>query len=80
MAKFEFEYTEIDGLLYLNIEIDGKGELDKLGKYGRIRPNYLYEQKLQTHRDCFSQASWQNIALSLTRLLLRGQSRFELII
>ncbi|QUH19578.1 hypothetical protein [Alkaliphilus sp. B6464] len=41
MAKFEFEYTEIDGLLYLNIEIDGKGELDKLGKYGRIRPNYL---------------------------------------
>ncbi|WP_294855741.1 TnpV protein [uncultured Oscillibacter sp.] len=45
MAKFEFEYTEIDGLLYPNIEIDGKDELDNLGKYGWLRLNYLYEQK-----------------------------------
>lgn len=45
MAKFEFEYTEIDGLLYPNIEIDGKAELDNLGKYGRLRLNYLHEQK-----------------------------------
>lgn len=37
MAKFEFEYTEIDGLLYPNIEIDEKSELDSLGKYGRLR-------------------------------------------
>ncbi|MEA4993800.1 MAG: TnpV protein [Oscillibacter sp.] len=45
MAKFEFEYTEIDGLLYPNIEIEGKAELDNLGKYGRLRLNYLHEQK-----------------------------------
>lgn len=31
MAVFEFKYTEIDGLLYPNIEIDGKAELDGLG-------------------------------------------------
>ena len=43
MAKFEF--TEIDGLLYPNIEINGKVELDNLGKYGRLRLNYLHEQK-----------------------------------
>ena len=45
MAKFEFEYTEIDGLLYPHIEIDGKAELDNLGKYGWLRLNYLHEQK-----------------------------------
>lgn len=45
MAKFESEYTEINGLLYPNIEIDGKDELDNLGKYGRLRLNYLHEQK-----------------------------------
>lgn len=45
MAKFEFEYTEIDGLLYPNIEIDGKAEFDNLGNYGRLRLNYLHEQK-----------------------------------
>lgn len=37
MAKFEFKYIEIDGLLYPNIEIDGKSELDNFGKYGRLR-------------------------------------------
>lgn len=45
MAKFEFEYTEIDGLLYPNIEIDDKSELDNLGKYGRLRLKYLHEHK-----------------------------------
>lgn len=50
MAKFEFEYTEIDGLLYPDIEIDGKIELDNLGKYGRLRLNYLYEQKPGMYR------------------------------
>lgn len=44
MAKFEFEYTEIEGLLYPNIEIDGKTELENLGKYGLLRLSYVYEQ------------------------------------
>ena len=51
MANFEFEYTEIDGLLYPNIEIDEKAELDSLGKYGRLRLNYLHEQKLGMYRE-----------------------------
>lgn len=51
MAKFEFEYTEIDGLLYPNIEIDGKAELDSLGKYGRLRLKYLHEQKAGMYRE-----------------------------
>lgn len=51
MARFEFEYTEIDGLLYPNIEIDGKAELDSLGKYGRLSMNYLHEQKPQMYRE-----------------------------
>lgn len=32
MEKFEVECKEINGLLYPNIEIDGKAELDNLGK------------------------------------------------
>ncbi|MEA4893283.1 MAG: TnpV protein [Peptococcaceae bacterium] len=51
MARFEFEYTEIDGLLYPNIEIDGKSELDSLGKYGRLRLSYLHEQKPEMYRE-----------------------------
>ena len=51
MAKFEFEYTEIDGLLYPNIKIDGKSELDDLGKYGRLRLNYLHGQKPGMYRE-----------------------------
>ncbi|MDD4389264.1 MAG: TnpV protein [Eubacteriales bacterium] len=51
MEKFEFEYTEIDGLLYPNIEIDGKSELDGLGKYGRLRLSYLHEQKPGLYRE-----------------------------
>ena len=50
MAKFEFEYTEINGLLYPNIEINGKVEIDNLGKYGLLRLNYLHEQKPQMYR------------------------------
>ena len=53
MAKFEFEYTEIDGLLYPNIEIEGKTELDSLGKYGRLRLSYLHEQKPDMYRELF---------------------------
>lgn len=51
MARFEFEYTEIDGLLYPNIEIDGKSELNNLGKYGRLRLSYLHEQKPGMYRE-----------------------------
>lgn len=51
MAKFEFEYTEIDGLMFPNIEIDGKAEFDDLGKYGRLRLNYLHEQKPGVYRE-----------------------------
>lgn len=51
MAKFEFEYTEIDGLLYPNIEIDGKAEFADLGKYGWLRLNYLHEQKPGMYRE-----------------------------
>lgn len=51
MAEFEFEYKEIDGLLYPNIEIDGKAELDSLGKYGRLRLSYLHEQKPGMYRE-----------------------------
>lgn len=51
MAKFEFEYTEIDGLLYPNIEIDGKAEFDGLGKYGRLRLSYLHEQNPEMYRE-----------------------------
>ena len=34
MAKIELTYTEIDGLLYPNIETESKESLDNLGKYG----------------------------------------------
>ncbi|APF28484.1 transposon-encoded TnpV family protein [Clostridium sporogenes] len=51
MVKFQFEYTEIDGLLYPNIEIDGKALLNNLGKYGLLRLNYLHEQKPGMYRE-----------------------------
>lgn len=51
MARFEFEYTEIGGLLYPNIEIAGKADIDDLGKYGRLRLNYLHEQRPGMYRE-----------------------------
>lgn len=44
MAKFEFEYTGP------NIGIDGKSELDDLGRYGRLCLSYLHEQKPGMYR------------------------------
>ncbi|MEG0692281.1 MAG: TnpV protein [Oscillospiraceae bacterium] len=41
MASIGLNYIEIDGLLYPNIEIDNKELLDNLGKYGRLRLEYL---------------------------------------
>ena len=79
MARFEFEYTEIDGLLYPNIEIDRKAILDGLGKYGRLRLNFLREQKPQMYRDCFLRVNWQNIAPKLKKLHLKCQKRFALV-
>ncbi|MEG6523834.1 hypothetical protein [Desulfotomaculum sp. 1211_IL3151] len=40
MTNFELEYIEMDGLLYPNIEVDGKAKLDNLGKYGRFCLSY----------------------------------------
>lgn len=51
MAKFESEYTEIDGLLYPNIEVDGKAKFNNSGKYGWLRLNYLYTQSPQMYRE-----------------------------
>ena len=51
MANFEFEYTEIDGLLYPNIELGEKFEFDNLGKYGWLRLNYLHKQKPGMYRE-----------------------------
>ncbi|WP_303862354.1 TnpV protein [Alkalibaculum bacchi] len=51
MAKFEFDYTEIDGLLYSNIKTNGKADIDNLGKYGLLRLDYLREQKPQMYRE-----------------------------
>lgn len=45
MAIIDLEYTEIDGLLYPNIEIEGKEALDNLGKYGKLRLDYLHEHR-----------------------------------
>ena len=53
MSKFEFKYTEINGLLYFNIELNGKVELDNQGKHGRLRLNYLYEQKPGMTANCY---------------------------
>nr|WP_295971295.1 TnpV protein [uncultured Bacillus sp.] len=51
MANDELEYTEVDGLLYPNIEIEGKAEIENLEKYGLLRITYLHVQKLQMHRN-----------------------------
>lgn len=51
MAKIELTYTEIDGLLYPNIEIEGREILDNLGKYGTLRLRYLHEHKPGMYRE-----------------------------
>lgn len=47
----DLEYTEIDGLLYPNIQLDDAEGYDSLGKYGRQRLNYLHKQKPQRYRE-----------------------------
>lgn len=51
MTKIELTYTEIDGLLYPNIEILGKALLENLGKYGILRLRYLHEHKPELYRE-----------------------------
>ena len=48
----ELEYTEIDGILYPNIQIsnDIKYDEEPLGKYGRMRLRYLKEHKTDLYR------------------------------
>lgn len=47
----EFDYVEVDRLLYPRIEIDGKEVLDNLGKYGRMRLDYLREHRPGMYRE-----------------------------
>ncbi len=47
----EFDYVEVDGLLYPRIEVDGKEVLNDLGKYGRMRMEYLREHRPGMYRE-----------------------------
>lgn len=40
-----FDYIEMDGLLYPNIALENPEKLNSLGKYGRLRLQYLKLQK-----------------------------------
>ncbi len=76
MATFEFECTEMDGLLYPNIEFDGKAELDSLGKHGRLRLNYLREQKPQMYRELLLTGKLAKHCASVEKLLWDGRNGF----
>ncbi len=59
MVKFEFDYTEIDGLLYPNIEIDGIVEFNNLGKL--MWSNWFVAK----HRKCQSlNCVWHSLYLA----------------
>lgn len=47
----EIEYIKIDGLLYPNIAIDDPEKLSGLGKYGRMRLQFLRLQKPWVFRE-----------------------------
>lgn len=51
MVIIDLEYIEIDGLLYPNIEIGGSEVLNTLGKYGRLRLEYLHGFKQEMYRE-----------------------------
>lgn len=46
-----FDYIELDGLLYPNIAIDAPEKLNDLGKYGRMRLQFLKLQKPWVFRE-----------------------------
>jgi len=48
---FELTYTEIDGLLYPDIQIDDDELLNDLGEYGELRLKYLHGHKLQLYSE-----------------------------
>ncbi|MEG1930068.1 MAG: TnpV protein [Anaerovorax sp.] len=47
----ELEYTEIDGLLYPNIETGVEDIENDLSKYGILRLRYLHEHKREMYRE-----------------------------
>ncbi|MEG1997537.1 MAG: TnpV protein [Clostridiales bacterium] len=47
----ELEYTEIDGLLYPNIETGVEDIENDLSKYGILRLRYLHEHKREIYRE-----------------------------
>ena len=47
----EFDYLEMEGLLYPKIEVGGKEILDDMGKYGRMWLEYLCEHKPGMYRE-----------------------------
>lgn len=47
----DLEYTEIDGLLYPNIETGMEEIENHLSKYGIFRLRYLYEHKREIYRE-----------------------------
>ena len=51
MVKIELDYIGVEGLLYSNIEIEGKELFDNLGKYGILRLRYLHEHKSEIYRE-----------------------------
>lgn len=47
----DLEYTEIDGLLYPNIQLDYDAAYNDLGKYGNLRLKYLHQQRSAQYRE-----------------------------
>ncbi len=46
-----FDYIERNGLLYPNIVIEDADRIEELGKYGKLRLEYLHSQKPQMYRE-----------------------------
>ena len=46
-----FDYIERNGLLYPNIVIKDADRIEALGKYGKLRLEYLHSQKSQMYRE-----------------------------
>lgn len=51
MTNIELDYIEINGLLYPNIEIEGKELLYNLDKYGIQRLRYLHKHRPEIYRE-----------------------------
>lgn len=75
MAKFE--YKEVDGLLYPNIEIDGKDEFDNLGKYGRLHLNFLHEQRPGMYRELLLTGNLFEYCISVDKTAFKMAERIR---